>query len=187
MDESPGELIKPAAGRLHKSRMWMHTSHYVWVGVLGPRRDRCSSADRLTVFVAIVMEVRPADVRGSAIHPAMAARLSLKSSGLAGDKSQELRTGLTGEQPDTHTGLKLDYYIFRAVPKSKSLFVAVKVLEEGVLESEATEAAPCWPPNNAVEEPEHRAQMKPGERLYAASWMSSYTYSCWKVIRHRMN
>lgn len=29
-----------------------------------PRRDRCSSADRLTVCVAIVADGHPADVRG---------------------------------------------------------------------------------------------------------------------------
>lgn len=46
------------------------------VCVLGPRRDRCSSADRLTVFAAIVVKVRPADVRGSAIQ--LALRQSLK-------------------------------------------------------------------------------------------------------------
>jgi len=32
------------------------------VCVLGPRRDRCSSADRLTVCAAIVVEDHPADV-----------------------------------------------------------------------------------------------------------------------------
>lgn len=37
----------------------------VCVCALGPRRDRCSSADRLTVCAAIVVDGRPADVRGS--------------------------------------------------------------------------------------------------------------------------
>lgn len=39
------------------------------VCVLGPRRDRCFSDDRLTVYAAIVADGRPADVHGQSSWP----------------------------------------------------------------------------------------------------------------------